>query len=142
MIKGLEGRSLAGIEMLKTMPAAERRRLGIHRWRRYGAHEQSVDRQGDSSDCASSSSRVRVVNYSASGREITLDDIVAGESSASWRRSTGSPLGQRSDLDRVHDRLAAAQAIPRRDRNPSQNRLLVMERLASMLRHSTERIMV
>jgi len=142
--KETETESLAGVELLKTLTAADRRKLEQDcRWRRYGAHEQIVDRQGESSDlCFVVEGRVRVVNYSASGREITLDDIGPGEYFGELAAIDGQPRS--ANVLTLSACLIAS--LPRQqfrelvNRNP-QLGFLVMERLASMVRNSTERIM-
>jgi len=49
------------------------------RWRSYGAGEQVIDQHSDSRDIFFvTDGRVRVVNYSLSGREITFDDLEPG----------------------------------------------------------------
>ena len=48
-------------------------------WRTYSAGEQIIDQHSDSRDIYFvTSGRVRVVNYSLSGREITFDDLEPG----------------------------------------------------------------
>ena len=116
----------------------------IQRWRRYGAHEQIVDRQGDSSDlCFVVEGRVRVVNYSASGREITLDDIVAGEYFGELAAIDGQPRSA-NVLTLTACTIASLPRQQFRDMIETHPKIgfLVMERLASMVRHSTERIVV
>jgi CRP/FNR family cyclic AMP-dependent transcriptional regulator len=72
--------SLAGIELLAELTEAERQSLEkACAWRSYPAHEQIIDRHSDSRDIFFVvSGRVRVVNYSLSGREISFDDIETG----------------------------------------------------------------
>ncbi len=144
MTRESETESLSGVGLLQGMPAVERRRLEqVCRWRRYGAHEQIVDRQGDSSDlCFVIEGRVRVVNYSASGREITLDDIGAGEYFGELAAIDGQPRS----ANVMTLTACTIASLPRpmfRELIENHPRLgfLVMERLASMVRHSTERIM-
>ncbi len=49
------------------------------RWRRFAPHEQIIDRQSLARDVFFVvEGRVRVVNYSLSGREVTLDDVEPG----------------------------------------------------------------
>lgn len=49
------------------------------RWRTYGANEQIIDQHSETRDIFFVvEGRVRVVNYSLSGREITFDDLEAG----------------------------------------------------------------
>ena len=144
MTKGPERETLSDIELLKLVPAVARQRLEqACRWRRYGAHEQIVDRQGDSSDlCFVVEGRVRVVNYSASGREITLDDIGAGEYFGELAAIDGQPRS----ANVMTLTACTIASLPRQmfremiEQNPKLG-FLVMERLASMVRHSTERIM-
>lgn len=48
-------------------------------WRRYAAGEQIIDRQNEATDIFFVvEGKVRVVNYSLSGREVTFDDLEAG----------------------------------------------------------------
>lgn len=73
-------RSLAGVKLLAEVSATERAALEQHAvFRRYMAGEQIIDRQSDSRDmfCVVRGT-VRVVVYSASGREVSFDDIDAG----------------------------------------------------------------
>jgi CRP-like cAMP-binding protein len=73
-------RSLAGIKLLADVSQAERAALEQQAmFRRYMAGEQIIDRQSDSRDmfCVVRGT-VRVVVYSASGREVSFDDIDAG----------------------------------------------------------------
>ena len=72
--------SLDRIEILKPLKPDERAALARRcRWRRFGAGEQVFDRMSDSRDvCFVIEGRVRVVNHSVSGREISFDDIEAG----------------------------------------------------------------
>ena len=144
MAHGPEPGKLLGIALLKDLPASERMRLEQNcHWRRYSADEQIVDRQAESSDlCFVVEGRVRVVNYSASGREITLDDLGAGEYFGELAAIDGRPRSANvmalsstliATLSREQFR-ALAEMYPRLG-------FQVMERLASMVRHSTERIM-
>ncbi len=73
-LKNPDKSSLDDIRLLADLPAAELR--GIEQacvWRRFSDHEQIIDRQSKSSDIFFVvEGRVRVVNYSLSGKEITL----------------------------------------------------------------------
>ena len=65
-----------GVEKLPAGISVTARDCG---WKAYGAHEQIIDRQSETKDVFFVvEGKVRVVNYSVSGREITLDDIEAG----------------------------------------------------------------
>ena len=49
-------------------------------WHHYSNNEQIIDRQSDSTDILFIvEGRVRVVNYSLSGREVTFNDFGAGQ---------------------------------------------------------------
>ncbi|MBM3951011.1 MAG: Crp/Fnr family transcriptional regulator [Rhodospirillales bacterium] len=144
MAQGPEPGTLAGIALLKDLTVGERQRVEkLCRWRRYGAEEQIIDREGDSSDlCFVVEGRVRVVNYSASGREITLDDIVAGEYFGELAAIDGRPRSANvmSLTPTLIATLTRAQFRELVETHPKLG-YSVMERLASMVRHSTERIM-
>lgn len=72
-------RSLASVKLFADLTPAERAALEQQcAFRRYMAGEQIIDRQSDSRDmfCVVRGT-VRVVIYSASGREVSLDDVDA-----------------------------------------------------------------
>ena len=72
--------TLAGIDLLADLDEAVR--INLEKacgWKRYSAGEQIIDRQSESRDVFFVvEGRVRVVIYSMSGREITLDDVASG----------------------------------------------------------------
>ncbi len=78
---GGEGRSLDGIGLLQSLSEQERSRVVEScSWRRYGAGEQIFDRESDSNDVLFIiEGQVRVVNYSASGRETAFAVFDAGK---------------------------------------------------------------
>ncbi len=139
-----ESGSLAGIALLKDVSPSHRQQLEkTCRWRRFSADEQIVDHESDSSDlCFVVEGRVRVVNYSASGREITLDDISAGEYFGELAAIDGRPrsanvMSLKSTLIATLPRAQFRELVETHPKLGFQ----IMERLASMVRHSTERIM-
>ena len=73
-------RSLGGIPLFADLRPAERATLEQQAaFRRYMAGEQIIDRQSDSRDMFFVvRGTVRVVVYSASGREVSFEDIDAG----------------------------------------------------------------
>lgn len=144
MAHGPEPGTLSGIALLKGLSASERQQIEQNcRWRRYGAEEQIIDRQADSSDlCFVVEGRVRVVNYSASGREITLDDISSGEYFGELAAIDGRPRSANvmSLTSALIATLSREQFRVLVETHPKLG-FQVMERLAWMVRHSTERIM-
>lgn len=136
--------SLAGIDLLDDLTPEERQVLEqTCRWKRYASQEQILDRQSDSRDvCFVVRGRVRVVNYSLSGREITLDDIEEGSYFGELAAIDGQPRSASvmaltesyiASLPPEHF-LAALEQHPRMA-------LRVMKRLAGVVRVSTDRIM-
>ncbi len=73
-------RSLKAAELLADLPADELKRLEDRvQWRRYGSNQHINDREAKSRDVYFIvSGKVRVVNYSLSGREIAFDEIGEG----------------------------------------------------------------
>jgi CRP-like cAMP-binding protein len=136
--------TLAGIALLKDLSPSQRQQIEkTCRWRRFAADEQIIDHESDSSDlCFVVEGRVRVVNFSASGREITLDDIDAGEYFGELAAIDGRPrsanvMSLKSTLIATLPRAQFRELVETYPKLGFQ----IMERLASMVRHSTERIM-
>src|SRR5215470_8261907 len=75
-------KTLDGVALLKGLPPQEIRDLAkVCVWRDCKAHEQIFDRHHESHDIYFVvSGKVRIVNYSMSGREVSFDDIPAGGS--------------------------------------------------------------
>ncbi len=139
-----ESYSLSSISLLNDLDDTERTELErLCAWRRFGPHEQIIDQQSESRDvCFVVVGTVRVVNYSLTGREITLDDV--GE---------GNFFGELAALD-SEPRSASVMAlsptlialmpagafIAMLERHPLVA-LGIMRRLARIIRSSTDRIM-
>ncbi|NKB56828.1 MAG: cyclic nucleotide-binding domain-containing protein [Alphaproteobacteria bacterium] len=72
--------SLADIELLAELPKESLQALEKRcSWRNFSAQEQIIDRQSTSRDIYFIvTGRVRVVNFSLSGREVAFDEIPAG----------------------------------------------------------------
>lgn len=112
-------------------------------WRRYADHEQIIDRQSGSTDVYFIAvGRVRVVNYSLSGREITLDDLDVGGYFGELAAIDGEPrsasvmaltecLIAALPQERFHDLL---------DKHAHVSKELIIA-LARVVRVSTDRIM-
>jgi len=136
--------SLDRIALLSPLTAEARATLARQcKWRRFEDGEQIVDRLDDTADlCFVVEGRVRIVNHSMTGREISFDDVDAG-----------GFFGELSAIDGL-PRSAAAIALghtlvaflsPRRFEelvlSSPRTAFDVMRRLAGMVRRSTERIM-
>ena len=113
------------------------------RWRSYSSNEQIIDRQSEATDVFFVvEGRARVVNYSISGREITLDDIEAGGHFGELAAIDGQPRS--ASVMALTD---CSLAILPQDKflalvyENSGIALKVMGGLASIIRNSTERIM-
>lgn len=72
--------SLDSISLFAEMSGAERARLAERcNWRQVPAHQQIIDRDSEDTDVYFiTEGRVRVVNFSLSGREISFDDLEPG----------------------------------------------------------------
>ena len=112
-------------------------------WRQYADHEQIIDRQSDSTDVYFVvDGRVRVVNYSLSGKEITLEDLDAGSNFGELSALDGQPRSASVmsldtctiaslPQDRFLDLIASNPGIAFR----------LLRGLAGIIRNSTDRIM-
>ncbi len=136
--------SLAGISLFDELDAAELRELEkASSLRRYAGHEQIIDRQSDSTDVFFViEGKVRVVNYSLSGREITLDDITAGRHFGELAAIDGQPRS--ASVMALEETLLASLPQERfldvARRRPEVS-YKVMLTLARIIRISTDRIM-
>ncbi|WP_245689278.1 Crp/Fnr family transcriptional regulator [Roseospirillum parvum] len=135
---------LGRIPLFAGLAPAERAAIARQcRWRRFAAGEQIIDRQSESRDVFFVvSGRVRVIIYSVAGREVTLDDLLAGDFFGELAAIDGNPrsasvmaleetrlavVGGSTFLDLVLGRPALA--------------LAVMARMVGIIRNSTDRIM-
>ncbi|MEX2643209.1 MAG: Crp/Fnr family transcriptional regulator [Acetobacterales bacterium] len=135
---------LSGITLLSGMDPAARERLARQcRWKRYGTHEQILDRQSEGTEvCFVAEGAVRIVIYSLSGREVTLEDVPAGGFFGELAAIDGKP---RSASVMAIDQAMVA-ALPGDDfrrllEAQPKIAMQVMYRLAQMVRQSTGRIM-
>ena len=114
------------------------------RIKRYPAGSHIIDSASDSRDVYFViRGMVRVVNYSASGREVALDDINAGGSFGELAALDGGPRSA-FVMPHVHEAVTAAMPfevfLDLLAHNPAIS-LAVMKRLALMVRQANERIM-
>ncbi|HYD99527.1 MAG TPA: Crp/Fnr family transcriptional regulator [Alphaproteobacteria bacterium] len=136
--------TLDGIALFANLTAAERAALARScRWRRYGAQEQIIDRQSDSKDIFFViDGAVRVVIYSASGREIAFDDVKTGGFFGEIAAIDGKPRS--ASIVAVTDTQVAVMS-PTTFRETLQRTpalaFSVLQHMARILRQSTERIL-
>jgi len=137
------GNGLKDVDLFAGVPADERHKVErLCRWRRYAAQEQIIDRQSGNSDvyCVVRG-RVRIVVYSLSGRELTLDDIVAGGHFGELAAIDGQPRS--ASVMALEDTTLAILPAEHFRRAMRECPVLadnVMRRLVSMVRASTDRI--
>ncbi len=137
-------RSLKGIGLLEGLTPKELSVIEKNcRWRRYDTHQQVIDRETSSKDVFFVvEGRVRIVNYSFSGRGIILDEL-----------APGSYFGELAAID---DRPRSARVVAQTDcliaaMTQADFLLLlkkrpiiatrVLKRLARIVRDATDRIM-
>jgi CRP-like cAMP-binding protein len=132
------------IELLSSLSPAERANLVRQcKWRRFEQGEQIVDRLSDTQDlCFVIEGRVRIVNHSLNGREISFDDVEAGGFFGELSAIDGAP---RSATVIAETNTHVAFLAPRRFEElvltTPRIGLAVMRRMADIVRRSTERIM-
>ena len=136
--------TLADIRLLTELSADEVEVIEKNcRWKTYGASEQIIDQHSDSRDIFFvAEGRVRVVNYSLSGREITFDDLEPGSHFGELAAIDGLPRSA-SVMSLSETRIASLPA------EQFQNVILehpnialkLMKHLAHLVRTSTSRIM-
>ena len=137
--------TLDGIPLLSSLTKAERVELGRQcRFKRFMAGEHIIDMQADGRDVHFVlEGTVRVVNYSPTGREVTLDDIGPGGYFGELAAIDGGP---RSAFVMPQGGWAVTASMPSPvflallARKP-QIGLDIMRRLARMVRQSDNRIM-
>ncbi len=139
-----ENEDFVAIDLLAELSEADRKRAAQHcRWRRYGANEQIIDRQSVTTDIFFVvEGRVRVVNYSLSGREITFDDLQAGQYFGELAAIDSDPRSA-SVMALTQCNIASMQQdhfLKLLEKNPPIA-LKLMRNLTSMIRASTVRIM-
>ena len=136
--------SLDGIALFEDLAPEERAAiLKQCRWKRYAPHEQIIDRQSETRDVHFVvSGAVRVVNYSMSGREITLDDLGIGNHFGELAALDNEPRS--ASVMALDDVLVAS--LPQDtflkvlEKHPSIS-LKLMRKLAGIVRAATIRIM-
>ncbi|MBT3914817.1 MAG: Crp/Fnr family transcriptional regulator [Rhodospirillaceae bacterium] len=138
-----EKHDLASIEILADLDENQRRDFEkSSRWRRFASDEQIIDQQSDSRDVYFiASGRVRVVNFTLSGKEVALEDLGAGQYFGELAAIDGRPRSstvvalEDSDIAKMSPErfLAVMKMYP-------DVALKVMANLAAVIRTSTDRI--
>lgn len=135
--------SLDGIDLLAPLNAEERAAIARQcRWRKYAPQEQIIDRQSQNRDVyLIVRGSVRVVIYSLSGKELTLDDLGAGFYFGELAAIDGHPRSA-SVMALVETQVAVlpADVFLRVVTSHEGMMLMLLKRLASMVRTSTDRI--
>ncbi len=136
--------SLVKIGLLSDLADKERRNVEKScSWKHYRSQEQIIDRHSESSDVFFMvTGKVRVVNYSLSGREITFDDVGDGRYFGELAAIDGEPRS--ASIMALTDCLVAALPAERfremMARHP-EIALKVMRHLSRLVRTSNGRIM-
>ncbi|MCZ6859969.1 MAG: Crp/Fnr family transcriptional regulator [Alphaproteobacteria bacterium] len=136
--------SLKGIGILEPMSEAGRQKLeSLCRWREFTRDEQIIDRDSDTGDVFFVvRGKVRVVNYSYTGREVSYDDLGAGGVFGELSAIDGAPRS--ANVVALNNTTVAAMSPEQFRQSLAENpefALSVMIRLVEIIRGSTDRIM-
>lgn len=137
-------RSLAGVPLFADMKPEQRATLEQQCvFRRYIAGEQIIDRQSDSRDmfCVVRGT-VRIVIYSASGREVSFDDIDAGGYFGELACLDSQPRS--ASVVALTNTVVAAispAVLERLILDHPKIAVMLMRRLAKVIRQATDRIL-
>lgn len=138
-----EKHDLAGIVILSDLNADQLRDFEKScRWRRFAPNEQILDQQSDSNDVYFiTRGRVRVVNFTYSGKEVALEDLVAGQYFGELAAIDGRPRS--SSIVAIEDsdiaKMSPERFIAVMKLYPEVG-LKVMANMASIIRAATGRI--
>ena len=112
------------------------------RWRRFAAGEQILDQLDETRDVYFiTQGRVRIVNFTVQGKEVTLDDLREGDYFGELAAFDGRPRSssviaiEASDIAKM-----APERFLKLIQNYPQISLRVMRNMAGIIRASTERI--
>ena len=135
---------LTGIKLLRDVPPAVLAEVETHcRYKKFAAGEQIFDRHAQTKDIFFVvKGKVRVVNYSFSGREVTLDDVTDGQQFGELAAIDGEPRS--ASVMALTDCLIVVMPSSRflalLEEIPALA-LAIMQHLCRLVRFSTERIM-
>jgi CRP/FNR family cyclic AMP-dependent transcriptional regulator len=140
----VKGGTLESIRLLRGVSSKEKEGLArASAFKRFDAHEQILDRDNESQDvffvC---SGRVRIVNYSLSGREVSLADIPAGGHFGELAALDGEPRSASAmALEESIVAIMPPDTFLGLIKIHPDVMLGVMQSLTRIIRRSTERIM-
>ena len=143
-MSGKEMENLSNVDLLSELNPADLKKVEEScSYKHYTAQEQIIDRQSESTDVFFVlSGEIRVVIYSLSGREITLDDLSAGGYFGELAAIDGEPRS--ASVMALTDCLVASLCqdhfLSLLGKHP-KTALKVMKLLTRMVRTSTDRIM-
>jgi len=138
------GFSLDGVELLAGLRDEDRARLARScRWRRWEPRQQVLDQGGEGNEaCFIVAGAVRVVNYAANGREVSLADVGAGGTVGELAAIDGGPRS--ASVFALEPTLTAslgADAFKRMVASHPEVAFRIMQKLAAMVRDADRRIM-
>jgi len=139
-----EQRTLSGIPLLADLGELERQRYeGVCSWRSYEPDQEIIGRESDSTDVFFVvAGSVRIVNYSFSGREVSYEDIGAGHFFGELAAIDSKPRS--ASVVAMDGSLLATMPAPVFIKLVTEHppvSLAMMQRLAEIIRASTNRIM-
>ncbi len=135
---------LSGISLLSNLDESELTQLAKNcTWKHFSANEQIIDRQSDTGDIYFVvEGKVRIANYSLSGREITLDNLIQGSHFGELAAIDGHPRSASVlALSNCHLAMLAPRHFEELCLSHPDIAFQVMRSLATIVRSATERIM-
>ena len=143
-MQGAKNESLAGIRLFDGLSESALEDLSKRcRWHKYQPNEQVIDRFSDSRDLyLIVKGRVRVVNYSVTGREVTFDEREEGEYFGELAALDGEPRSANViALNELNVACLSQEAFNRLLLEHPQVTLKILNGLAKIVRASNKRIM-
>ena len=143
-MQGAKNESLAGIRLFDGLSESALEDLSKRcRWHKYQPDEQVIDRNSDSRDLyLIVEGRVRVVNYSVTGREVTFDEREKGEYFGELAALDGEPRSANViALNKLNVACLSQEAFNRLLLEHPQVTLKILNGLAKIVRASNKRIM-
>ena len=143
-MQGAKNEPLAGIRLFDGLSESALEDLSKRcRWHKYQPNEQVIDRFSDSRDLyLIVEGRVRVVNYSVTGREVTFDEREEGEYFGELAALDGEPRSANViALNELNVACLSQEAFNRLLLEHPQVTLKILNGLAKIVRASNKRIM-